>query len=79
MQLPTPFLITYIINYDIFFTILICYNLDKIILGNREIRAALEHHWKFTGVDIDKSHEIYHDDVLVEFPQSGEKIQAYTT
>ena len=26
------------------------------------------------GVDIDKSHEIYHDDVIVEFPQSGERI-----
>ena len=45
------------------------------ILGNLEIRATLDHHWKFTGVDMDKSHEIYCDDVLVEFPQSGEKIR----
>lgn len=43
-------------------------------MGDQEIRAALDHHWKFTGVDIDQSHEIYHDDVKVEFPQSGERI-----
>lgn len=24
--------------------------------------------------DIDRSHDIYHDDVVVEFPQSGERI-----
>ena len=24
--------------------------------------------------DIDRSHKIYHDDVIVEFPQSGERI-----
>ena len=44
------------------------------ILGNPEIYASLDHHWKFTGVDIDRSHEIYRDDVIVEFPQSGERI-----
>jgi hypothetical protein len=44
------------------------------ILGNLEIRTALERHWEYTGIDIDKSHEIYRDDVVVEFPQSGERI-----
>ena len=39
-----------------------------------EIRAALDCHWEFTGVDIDRSHEIYHNDVIVEFPQSGDRI-----
>ena len=43
-------------------------------MGNLEIRNALDRHWEFTGVDIDKSHEIYRDDVIVEFPQSGERI-----
>ena len=43
-------------------------------MGNLEIRSALDNHWKFTGIDIDKSHEIYRDDVVVEFPQSGERI-----
>ena len=26
------------------------------------------------ALDIDKAHEIYHDDVIVESPQSGERI-----
>lgn len=43
-------------------------------LNNEEIRAILDRHWEFTGVDIDRSHEIYHEDVIVEFPQSGERI-----
>lgn len=43
-------------------------------MSNIDIRSALDDHWKFTGVDIDKSHEIYRDDVVVEFPQSGERI-----
>ena len=43
-------------------------------MGNLEIRTALDRHWEFTGKDIDRSHEIYCDDVVVEFPQSGERI-----
>ena len=44
-------------------------------MNNQEIRATLDRHWKATvALDIDKAHEIYHDDVIVEFPQSGERI-----
>jgi hypothetical protein len=43
------------------------------ILDNQEIRATLDRHWEATvALDIDKAHEIYHDDVIIEFPQSGE-------
>ena len=46
-------------------------------MDNQEIRAALDNHWKATvALDIDKAHEIYHDDVIVEFPQSGERISS---
>lgn len=45
-------------------------------MDNLEIRTALDRHWEFTGVDRDKSHEIYRDDVIVEFPQSGERISS---
>jgi hypothetical protein len=41
-------------------------------MRDREIRAALERHWSDIE-DQDRVHEIYHDDVLVEFPQSGER------
>jgi len=44
------------------------------ILDNPEIRAALDH-WEATvALDIDRAHDIYHDDVVVEYPQSGERI-----
>jgi ketosteroid isomerase-like protein len=47
----------------------------KSILDNQEIRAALNHHWEATvALEIDRAHDIYHDDVIVEFPQSGERI-----
>ena len=37
------------------------------------IRDALVRHWQFEGIDYDKSHEIYHEDAVLEFPQSGER------
>ena len=44
-------------------------------MDNQKIRAALDHHWEATvALDINRSHDIYHDDVIVEFPQSGERI-----
>ena len=46
-------------------------------MDNQEIRAPLDRHWKATvALDLDKAHEIYHDDVIVEFPQSGERISS---
>ena len=46
-------------------------------MDSHEIRAALDRHWKATvALDLDKAHEIYHDDVIVEFPQSGERISS---
>ena len=44
-------------------------------MNNQEIRAALDHHREAAvALDIDRAHDIYHDDVIVEFPQSGERI-----
>ena len=37
------------------------------------IRDGLVRHWRFAGIDDDKAHEIYHDDAVVELPQSGER------
>lgn len=43
---------------------------------DEEIRTALERHWAASVAgDLDTEHEIYHDDVLVEYPQSGERIR----
>jgi hypothetical protein len=35
------------------------------------VKAMLEQH--FTSGDPHRSHEMYHDDVVLEFPQSGER------
>ncbi|MCO6007000.1 nuclear transport factor 2 family protein [Actinoallomurus purpureus] len=44
-------------------------------LGGQETRAALDRHWAASAAgDQDAEHEIYHDDVVVDYPQSGERI-----
>jgi hypothetical protein len=44
-------------------------------LNNQEIRAILDRYWEATvALDLERIHEIYRDDVVVEFPQSGERI-----
>jgi hypothetical protein len=37
------------------------------------IREALIRHWQYGGIDEDKAHEIYHEDAILELPQSGER------
>ena len=44
-------------------------------MNNEEIHAILDRYWEATvALDLERIHEIYHDDVVVEFPQSGERI-----
>ena len=45
------------------------------MLNDRDVRAALERHWEFSGSDEDLSHQIYHEDAVLEFPQSGERFE----
>jgi SnoaL-like protein len=37
------------------------------------LRAMLEQHFEYARSDPDKAHAIYHDDAVLEFPQSGER------
>ena len=37
------------------------------------IVAALRRHWEYAGADQDIAHEIYHEDAVLEFPQSQER------
>ncbi len=37
------------------------------------VRAMLAQHFKFGRSDPAKAHEMYHDDAVLEFPQSGER------
>ncbi len=41
-----------------------------------EIRRALESHWAASeSADYEAEHNIYHDDAVLEYPQSGERIR----
>ena len=37
------------------------------------VRAMLVRHWQYAAIDQDITHEIYHEDAVLEFPQSGER------
>jgi hypothetical protein len=37
------------------------------------VRAILEQHFEYASSDPDRAHEMYHDDAVLEFPQSGER------
>ena len=39
-----------------------------------QIRAAVDHHWAASDAnDFETEHLIYHDDAVLEYPQSGER------
>jgi SnoaL-like domain len=41
---------------------------------DQEIRAALDEHWEASDAnDFETEHRIYHEDALLEYPQSGER------
>ncbi len=41
------------------------------------IRAALDRHWAASDAnDFDAEHEIYRDDAVLDYPQSGERIRS---
>lgn len=46
---------------------------DAPIPDHATTAAALVNHWRHEGIDYDASHEIYHEDAILEFPQSGER------
>jgi SnoaL-like domain len=37
------------------------------------VRAMLEQHFEYARSDPDRAHAMYHDDAVLEFPQSGER------
>ena len=39
------------------------------------VRAHLVRHWEYSGRDEDIAHEIYNEDAVLEFPQSGERFE----
>ena len=45
------------------------------MLDDADLMDALRRHWDHSGIDEDVAHEIYHDDAVLEFPQSGERFE----
>jgi hypothetical protein len=44
-------------------------------MDENERREMIRRYWEYTGSDADLSHQIYHDDAVLEFPQSGERFE----
>jgi len=45
-------------------------------MEDRDIRAALDRHWAASDAsDFEAEHDIYRDDAVLEYPQSGERIR----
>ena len=45
-------------------------------MRDQVIRAALDQHWAASDAsDFETEHSIYHDDAVLEYPQSGERIR----
>ena len=45
-------------------------------MKDREIRAALDRHWAASDAnDFEAEHQIYREDAVLEYPQSGERIR----
>jgi ketosteroid isomerase-like protein len=48
-------------------------------MREEQIREALTAHWRASAAgDLDAEHDIYHDDVICDYPQSGERIAGRT-
>ena len=43
------------------------------------VRGMLEQHFEYARSDPDRAHEMYHDDAVLEFPQSGERFVGVET
>jgi hypothetical protein len=45
-------------------------------MDEREVRAALDRHWAASDADdFEAEHDIYREDAVLEYPQSGERIR----
>jgi hypothetical protein len=45
-------------------------------MPDQDVRKALELHWAASDSgDFETEHDIYHDDAVLEYPQSGERIR----
>ena len=43
------------------------------------VRKVVERFFEFTGADVARAEELYHEDAVLEFPQSGERFEGRAT
>lgn len=43
------------------------------------VRAIVKRYFEYVGADVDRADEIYHEDAVLEFPQSGERFEGVAT
>jgi ketosteroid isomerase-like protein len=45
-------------------------------MDSRDVRAALDRHWAASNAgDFEEEHDIYREDAVLDYPQSGERIR----
>jgi hypothetical protein len=44
-------------------------------MDEASLLAALRRYWEYAATDSEKAHELYHDDAVLEFPQSQERFE----
>ena len=46
-------------------------------MDDQTVRAALQRHWEASDAsDFEAEHDIYHEDAVLDYPQSGERIRS---
>jgi ketosteroid isomerase-like protein len=43
------------------------------------VRSIVKRYFEYVGADVDRADEIYHEDAVLEFPQSGERFEGVAT
>jgi ketosteroid isomerase-like protein len=43
------------------------------------VLQTVRRYFEFSGADVERAEEIYHDDAVLEFPQSGERFEGVAT
>ena len=43
------------------------------------VRETVKRYFEYVGADVDRAEEIYHEDAVLEFPQSGERFEGVAT
>ena len=43
------------------------------------VRSIVKRYFEYVGADVDRAEEIYHEDAVLEFPQSGERFEGVAT